>query len=558
MNYNILVGGSAGQGMDTFSVLLEKILKRKGYYIFSNKDYMSRVRGGHNFIKIRFGTEPLYSHSSELDLIIAFDQNTVNFHSDNLKKNGVFICDENIKWEDNRTITIPMLKMAKEIGHAKVFGTIGMGAILKLLGIDDNKVNEIFDEKWEKETSDMNKKAFKEGYDFVEKHFNIQEGKAHDTILINSNNAIALGALAGGVSFYSAYPMTPSTSIMTYLSQKEDDAGIVVEQAEDELAAINMAIGASYAGIRAMTGTSGGGFSLMTEALGLAGITETPLVVVDVQRPGPATGLPTRTEQSDLSFVLSASHGEIPRLVLSVKNAEDAFYQTARALNIADKYQMLVIILNDQYLADVTQTIPEYNFDKIKIDRHLSTNKEIDINDYKRYKITENGISPRVVPGKFEGLTVLADSDEHNEAGHITESGEVRAAQMKKRMKKIDLLKDELIEPDYFGVENPETLILGWGSTFGPIKEAVELLNKDNNKVGALIFGDIYPLPTKLLNKYSENAKNIINVEQNFTGQLRKLIRQETGINCEKSILKYDGRQLYAKEIYNRITEEVL
>jgi len=276
MRYNILIGGSAGQGMDTFSVLLEKILKRKGYYVFSNKDYMSRVRGGHNFIQIRFSTEPLYSYDDELDIIIGFDQNTVNFHSDKLKENGIFLCDENVKWEDNRTITIPMLKIAKEIGHARVFGTVGMGAVLKILGMNDSKVDEVFETKWEKETSESNKEAFNRGYDYVESHFESREGTAEDTILINGNQAIALGAIAGGVSFYSAYPMTPSTSIMTYISSKETEANLVVEQAEDEIAAINMAIGASFTGVRAMTGTSGGGFSLMTEALGLAGITEIP------------------------------------------------------------------------------------------------------------------------------------------------------------------------------------------------------------------------------------------------------------------------------------------
>lgn len=558
MIYNILIGGSAGQGMDTFSVLLEKVLKRKGYYVFSNKDYMSRVRGGHNFIQIRFGTEPVYSYDDELDIIIGFDQNTVNFHSDKLKENGVFLCDENIKWEDNRRITIPMLKIAKEIGHAKVFGTVGMGAVLKILGLNDNKVNEIFDSKWEKETADLNKEAFKKGYEFVESRFESKEGTAENTILINGNQAIALGAIAGGVSFYSAYPMTPSTSIMTYISSKENEAGLVVEQAEDEIAAINMAIGASFAGVRSMTGTSGGGFSLMAEALGLAAITEIPLVVANVQRPGPATGLPTRTEQSDLSFILTASHGEIPRMVMAVKHPEDAFYQTVRALNIADKYQMLVIILNDQYLADATQTVNEFDFDRLSIDRHIAKAEDIDVENYKRYEITETGITPRVIPGKIEDLTIIADSDEHTEEGHITESSEVRIAQMQKRMKRMDLLKEELIEPDYFGVEEPETLLIGWGSMYGGLREATDMLQKDGHKVGALVFGDIYPLPKKLLEKYSSSAKTIVNVEQNYTGQLAKLIRQETGINCDKSILKYDGRQLYAKEIYNRIKEEVL
>lgn len=558
MKYNVLIGGSAGQGMDTVSSLLEKLLQRKGYYVFSNKDYMSRVRGGHNFIQIRFGDEPIYSYDDKLDIIMGFDQNSVDFHLENLKENGVFLCDEKIELEDDRKATIPMLKIAKEIGQARVFGTVGMGAIIKLLSLDNSKVHELFNEKWDEKIAKSNTEAFEKGYEYVDSKFELKEGNAKNKILINGNQAIALGAIAGGLSFYGAYPMTPSTSIMTYLSTKQNEAGLVVEQAEDEIAAINMAIGASYTGVRAMTGTSGGGFSLMTEALGLAGITETPLVAVNVQRPGPATGLPTRTEQSDLSFILTASHGEIPRMILSVKNPEDAFYQTARALNIADKYQMLVIILNDQFLADANQTVDEFNFDKITIERHISEEKDIDKDDYKRYEITENGISKRIIPGQIEGITVLADSDEHDEYGHITEESDVRISQMQKRMKRMELLEDELIEPDYYGSENPDTLLIGWGSMQGGLRETVELLEKDGENIGALVFGDIYPLPTKNLEKYSKIAKNIVNVEQNYTGQLAKFIRQETGIHCNKSILKYDGRQLYAKEIAERIKEEVL
>lgn len=556
--YNILIGGQAGQGMDTLSILLEKILKRKGLYIFSNKDYMSRVRGGHNFIQIRFGTEPIHSHHPNLDVIIALNKDTVDLHKERLNDNGVIICDESLDIENPRVIKIPMNKLARDIGNAKVFGSVAMGACLKLFGLSFNKVKEVFDEKFEKETSNSNYKAFKKGYELLEQNFNIDENLTDNNLLINSNQAIALGALAGGLDFYSAYPMTPSTSIMTYLSQKQNDAKIVVEQAEDEIAAINMAIGGSYAGARSMTGTSGGGFSLMTEALGLAGVTETPLVVVDVQRPGPATGLPTRTEQSDLSFVLTASHGEMPRMVLAVRNPEDAFYQTVRALNIADKYQMLVIILNDQYMADVTQTVETFDLSKVTVDRYLSDVSDYEPFEYKRYEPSESGISKRIIPGKYENQVVLADSDEHNKYGHITESSEVRISMMDKRMKRLDLLKNEIQEPEYFGVDEPEILLVGWGSMYGPLKEATSLLNKENKKIGTLVFGDLYPLPTKLLNKYSDSVKTIVNVEQNYTGQLSKLIRQETGIGCDKSILKYDGRQLSGYEIYKKMKGEVL
>lgn len=562
MIYNILIGGSAGQGMDTISALFEKILKKEGYYSLATKDYMSRVRGGHNFTQIRFGEEVVDTHSPELDVIIALDKDTVELHIKDLKSQGIVICDENIPFEDSRIVKIPMKKSAAAVGNPKVFGTVAIGSLLKAFGFETDKAVEVLNNKFKEKVLSDNLSALENGYEAGRKIFELKRLAEKDTILINGNQAIALGALAGGVNFYSAYPMTPATSVMTYISKKSAEAGIAVEQAEDEIAAIIMALGASYAGARAMTGTSGGGLSLMVEALGLAAITEVPLVIVDSQRPSPATGLPTRTEQSDLSFVLTASQGEMPRMILAVRNAEDAFYQAARALNMADKYQIPVMLLTDQYLADAAQTIKPFDFSKVTIERHIASKEDIaeDLKEgqYKRYKLTESGISKRIIPGSVEGQIVLVDSDEHDEYGHITESAEVRVAMMKKRMGKLDLLKEDMLEPDYFGVESPEILLIGWGSTYGSIKESVKVLSEEGVSIGALVFGDIYPLPEKLLSKYSASAKKIINVEQNYTGQLAKLIRQETGIKMDKSILKYDGRQISALEICNELRKEVL
>ncbi len=559
MAFNILIGGQAGQGMDTISNFVEKVLQAKGFYVFSNKDYMSRVRGGNNFTQVRFGNKPIFSHAKELDFIVALDKNTIEYHISNLKKDGHILVDESIKYEDERVLSLPLTALSKELGLNRVFGMMAAGVTLKYFGIDIEGFERFISSKYNDDVRRINIDAVRKGYQLVKKSIDAGESNANNTLLIDGNSSIALGALAGGLSFYSAYPMTPATSIMTYLSKKQLEAGIVVEQVEDEIAAINMAIGASYAGARAATGSSGGGFSLMVEALGLAGITETPLVVFDSQRPGPATGLPTRTEQSDLSFLLTASHGEFPRVVMSVRNAEDAFYQTFRALNIAEKYQTVVLVLTDQYLADAKVTVPRFKLDELNIERHLSDGKDLaDGEEYKRYKVTESGISPRLIPGKVNGQIVLVDSDEHTEFSHITESAEVRNAQMEKRMKKLNLIEKELNEPEYFGVETPEVLLVGWGSTYGPIKEAVEVLEEKGVSIGALAFGDLYPLPQKLLRKYAREAKLIVNVEQNFTGQLGKLISQETGILMNKSVLKYDGRQLSAEEIVDRVQKEVI
>jgi 2-oxoglutarate ferredoxin oxidoreductase subunit alpha len=549
--YNILIGGAAGQGIETMVGILEKLLKKSGYHIFTSRDFMSRVRGGHNFSLLRFGNKPSMTHCSELNGIIALNSETVEFHKNDLLEDGFILCDENVESSDSRTIKIPMAQMAKEIGNPRVSGTIAVGAILKLFGEDLSGAEEVLKRELPEKYFDINNEAIKEGFGQVEKRFEQASGDYSDHMLISGSQAIGLGAIAAGLKFYCAYPMSPSTAIMVYVASKGEKAGVVVEQAEDEIAAINMAIGASYAGARSMTGTSGGGFSLMVEALGLAGIAEIPVVIVDVQRPGPATGLPTRTEQSDLKFVVSASQGEFPRMVIAVRNHADSFYQTIRAFDIAEKYQIPVIILSDQFLGDATSTVKKFSADHISV---ASPIREFD-GDYMRYKLTDDGISPRLVPGTSENL-VLIDSDEHDEHGRITESAEVRNAMVKKRMKKLEKLKEELLEPDFLGDDGFDTLLVGWGSTYGSIAEAVEKLNADGGKYAALIFGDVYPLPEKLIREKAKQAKNIINVEQNATGQLAGMIREYTGITFDSSVLKYDGRQITANEIIEQIKKE--
>ncbi|MGG7214194.1 2-oxoacid:acceptor oxidoreductase subunit alpha [Clostridium nigeriense] len=554
MEYNILIGGSAGQGLDTVSDFLEKVIKKSGLYLFSNKDYMSRVRGGHNFIQIRFGEDRVFAHKDKLDLILALDENTVLYHKDRLNKDGVIIADKGIKLNDEEVLKLPLVEVAKGLSLSKAFTSVAAGVILKYFSLSLEGIEKYFSSKLSEDIRNKNIEAVKLGYNLIESKYSAVGKDLSKNLLINGNNAIALGAVAGSVNFYSAYPMTPATSIMTYLAKKQTEIGIVVDQAEDEIAAINFAIGASYAGARSMTGSSGGGISLMVEAFGLAGITETPVVVVDSQRPGPATGLPTRTEQSDLSFLLAAAQGEFPRAVISVRNAEDAFYKTVKALNLADKYQTLVLLLTDQYLADANITIPKYDLSNVKIENYVSNGDYIkDGEEYKRYKVTNNGISPRMIPGNKKGQVVLVDSDEHTEEAHITEASEVRNAQMKKRMKKLELMKAEMEEPEFMGNEDLEILLVGFGSTYGALKDAIEELNNDGKKVGALSFGDIYPLPEISIRKYANKAKKVINVEQNFIGQLGKLITQETGILMSSSILKYDGRQITGHQIVEKL-----
>ncbi|MEI6100302.1 MAG: 2-oxoacid:acceptor oxidoreductase subunit alpha [Eubacteriales bacterium] len=547
--YNLLIGGAAGQGIDTTAAILEKVLKRSGYNVFTSRDFMSRIRGGHNFSLIRFGNTPIASHSNVLDGIIALNEETIELHKSELKADGFILCNTGIKTDDPRAIKIDMDGMAKELGNARVAGSVSLGVLLKLFGEDLDGVEAVLQTFLSQQVLEINVKAVALGYKAVEKRYEKQNGDFGKWMIITGSRALSMGAMAAGLRFYSAYPMSPSTTIMEFLAAKSEQAGMVVEQAEDEIAAINMAIGASYAGARAMTGTSGGGFSLMVEALGLSGMAEIPLVVVDVQRPGPVTGLPTRTEQSDLKFVVSASQGEFPRIVIALRNHTDSFYQTIRAFNLAEEYQVPVILLSDQFLGDASATVEPYDLDKIVVSKP-GYQGEVS-GEYLRYELTDNGISPRLIPGRTRHMVGI-DSDEHDERGWITESADMRIKMVDKRMRKLDGIAMQ--EPDFIGDDSFDTLLVGWGSVWGPLKEAVNLLNeKEQGKYAALVFGDLIPFPQKMIAEKAEKAKKIINVEQNTTGQLAGLLREHTRIACTGSILKYDGRQITGGEIAERI-----
>ena len=551
--YNILLGGAAGQGVDTTTAILEKLLKRSGYCVLTVRDFMSRIRGGHNFSLVRFGPGTVYSHDSAVHLIVALNEETYRLHQGDLLPGGRILCDSALAIEDARAVKVDMAQIAKTLGNPRVAGSVAVGAILKLFGEALDGAEDVLPEFVRETYLEANLKALQAGYDAVGANFPRLPGNPSEDILITGSKAMSLGALAAGLNFYSAYPMSPATPILEALASLSEAANIVVEQAEDEIAAINMAIGASFAGARAMTGTSGGGFSLMVEALGLSGMAEIPLVAVNVQRPGPVTGLPTRTEQSDLMFMIHASQGEFPRMVIAPKNPEDAFYQTIRAFDLAEKYQIPVILLSDQYLGDSSYTAARPDPRRIAVANPAAAHEGD--GEYLRYRYTESGVSPRLIPGFTEHL-VTADSDEHDERGAITESADVRTKMMDKRMKKLEGLAAELQEPEFLGDVDFDALLVGWGSMWGPIAEAVRLLNeRGDTKYAALVFSDVYPLPTRRLIETAARAKEMIHVEQNATGQLARLIRMETGISMTSGVLKYDGRQLSGREIADRIAK---
>lgn len=547
MDYTILVGGAAGQGIETVVLLLEKTIKRCGYHVFTYKNYMSMVRGGHNFMQVRFSDKPVYTYKTEVDMIFALTDETVDLHEKNLKNGGVILADEEL-YPEKDMLHLGLSKASRDIGNSKVFPTVGFGVIVKYLGIDLDIAQGVVKESFKGKIQEVNLIALEEGHKMGQQKFDLPLA-ADDKIIINGNQALALGAISAGCKYYCGYPMTPSTSVMSYISSKASEMGIVVDQIEDEVGALNMALGASYAGVRAMTGSSGGGFSLMVEALSLAGILETPIVVVNAQRPGPATGLSTRTEQGDLRFVIHAGHGEFPKMVIALRSPEDAFYQTARAFNLADKYQMPVILLTEEYLTDYMTTAEPFDFTRISIERHLAEIEEVSEERYKRYKYSETGVSPRLIPGRCGNKIVLVDSHEHDEYGNIDETIETRVNMMKKRMRKLEFLSEELQEPWFFGQESPNNLLVGFGATYGSLREAVERLNYSGESVGGLVYGDIWPFPAKELNKLASKAERLIVVEQNFTGQLESLIRENTKLEVWGNIRKYDGRAINGDEI---------
>ncbi len=565
MDLNVVAAGEAGQGLQTVNQIISRALFRMGFSVFSSKDYMSRIRGGHNFMRIRMADEEISSPREDIDILLALNEESLDIHSGDVNEGGVILYDgeaENVDRSDVEIKNIPAGEIASEV-NPRAVNTVFLGALWQLMDLDTDCLQEVIRERFsDAGVQEDNLTLLERGGQEIKPEFQIEEPAADssDKMMINGNQSIGLGAAMAGVQFYSAYPMTPSTGILNYLAYRQQELGIAVEQAEDEIAAINMALGASYAGVRAMTGTSGGGFSLMAEGYGLAGIMETPIVIAEVQRPGPATGLPTRTEQADLSFIINAHQGEFPLMVIAPRDPKEAFYETVRAFNLAEKYQIPVVLLSDQFLADTQRDVEEFDPGEVEIERHLVSGSEWpEDREYKRYEITENGISPRAYPGQLPGEVVLQDSDEHDERGFIVESAEKRKEMVDKRMEKLTRLKrSDVKEPDYYGPERPKYLLLGWGSTHGPLKEAQKRLLAEDVSIGLLSFSDVWPLPQAELEKNRCYNTVLVSIENNATGQFADLVNSETGLTVDNRVLKYDGRPFTGQEIYRRLKKEVI
>jgi 2-oxoglutarate/2-oxoacid ferredoxin oxidoreductase subunit alpha len=580
LDYSIKIGGEAGQGIQTIGDTLAKVFSRSGYHVFTHQDYESRIRGGHNFFQIRVSDHPIMASRAKIDVIVALDAESIPLHGKELSPNGVIIYDQSVTGAAPQSqhgvesyLDIPLLELATRHGTKIMVNTVATGAVMGIFRLDlqlFEKILETIFQKKGRDVIDANINAALSGYNYVIEHcktcsFSLEpeiSGAKRTVMLISGIEAIGLGALSAGCKFYAAYPMTPSTGIMNYLAGKEKEFGIVVEQAEDEIAAINMALGASFAGVRSMTGTAGGGFALMVEGLSLAGMTETPVVIALGQRPAPATGLPTRTEQGDLLFAIYAAHGEFPRVVFAPGTPEQAFFLTNKAFDLAEKYQVPVFLVFDQYLADTLWTCNPFDMNTIVWNDYRLRGEEFrNRSVYKRHAFTDTGISPLGIPGDAEHV-VVTDSDEHDEEGHIIEDGETRNKMVQKRlMKKSPLLRCEIKEPLYYGGSSPRIVIAGWGSTYGVMKEAVDVLSEQHS-IGLLHFSELYPFPSPspLGQNYLsvvKNAQMTICIENNAKGQFSRLMKAETGFSFHEKINKYDGRPFLAEELTGEISARI-
>jgi len=560
---SIVLCGQAGQGIQTVEHLLTRIFKLAGYNVFATKEYMSRIRGGMNSTSIRIGSGPVRAAVSTIDILVPLNNGALRHVERNISSRTVILADKEIIGEDiaqtkHKFVDVPFTGTAAEIGDKIYSNVVAVGTIAGIFGVELTMAGKYVEKFFSAKSADIVQKnlaALKKGFEFgaglarsSKINFNIVGGTGvEDQVLLNGGEAVALGAVAGGCNFIASYPMSPSTSVLAFLAKNARTFGIIAEQAEDEIAAINMGLGAWYAGARAMATTSGGGFALMTEGVSLAGIMESPMVVHLAQRPGPATGLPTRTEQADLELALYAGHGEFPRIIFAPGKIEDAFSLTQRAFNLADKYQVPVFILTDQYFMDSYYNTIAPDLSKAKIEKYVTLTKK----DYRRYEFTKSGVSPRGVPGFGTGL-IAADSDEHDTEGHITEDLDLRIKMVDKRLKKGELLKKDNIPPELTGPKNYKNLIVCWGSTQNIAEEAVRKLGRDD--VALLHFKQVYPLPDETAD-YLQKAEKTIIVENNATSQFAKLIKLHTGIDFDEKILKYNGLSFFVEELAEKLKD---
>ena len=570
------VGGQQGEGIESTGEIFATAMNRQGYYLYGYRHFSSRIKGGHTNNKIRVSSKPVRAISDDLDILIAFDQETIEVNYHEMLEGSIIIADEKAKPqnpEDSKAqlVSLPFTGVAKELGTALMKNMVAVGATCAVMNLDtkvfESLIKDLFGKKGDS-VVDLNIQALNEGYrlmseqmDDLQSEHTLEPTDSEGHLFMIGNDAIGLGAVAAGVRFMAAYPITPASEIMEYMIDRLPALGGTVIQTEDEIAACTMAIGSNYAGVRSFTSSAGPGLSLMMESIGLSGMTETPLVIVNTQRGGPSTGLPTKQEQSDLMQMIYGTHGDIPKIVLAPTSASDAFYLTVEAFNLAEEYQCPVILLSDLQLSLGKQTVESLDYSKVEIRRGALVEGDLEKQEdkayFKRYALTDSGISPRILPGTKGGIHHVTGV-EHDEEGKPSESAENRQKQMDKRMRKTaQLLIDEPVESNE-KYEEADILYVGFISTAGAIEETISRLDQQNVKVNHIQIRQLHPFPSDVVQEAFNKAKKVVVAEHNYQGQLSNIIKMN--INHQNKIInqtKYDGTPFLPHEIEDKALEIV-
>ena len=573
-----MIGGQAGYGIMTSGELIARAFSRGGLQVQTDVEYPSLIRGGHNTYQICASEKEVWGIKEKVDILIALDDLTLREHTRELWNDSLALFDLYSQKVDvkkaipdlkSEVVPVPLNDIVKEKnGDMVMRNTVAIGACMGLIDYDfsylESTLRSTFGKKND-ETADLNVSAAKAGFDWVREHGKCAIKKrispvsgAPKRMVLNGNDAISLGALKAGLRWYSAYPMTPASSILQFMASQEKNMGLIVRQTEDEIAASCMAIGASHMGVRSMAATSGGGFCLMCESLGLAAMTETPMVYVLAQRPGPSTGLATRHDQGDLQFALDASQGDFVRVVLAPGDTNEAFYHTFKAFNLAEKYQIPVIIISDRCLSEGLKSTLPFDLEGMQIDRgKLLTEEQLaKMPEYVRYQDSEDGVSPRALPGMKGGMFV-ANGDDHYETGETNEDPDTRNKQMDKRFRKLGNLIDEIPGPKLYGPPDADATIVTWGSCKGPCMDAMNTLNAKGLSVNLLHFIYVKPFPRRLALEQLKKTRLTIGVEANRTSQFDRLLREELKISVDKKIRKYDGRPYFVEPLARQLEEAI-
>lgn len=568
-----ILGGDAGQGMESSGAGFARALVRDGLHVFAGPDYHSRIRGGHNFYTVRVSPHQVSCHRRKAHLLLALTKDSVDLHLNDLNSGGGVIFDpgtgvnaSEIATRGLRPVPVPAAAMAKEAGDVKMANSALLGAAAALVGWDLGAIGQVMTENFGRKNAalaEANIRVAQAGADAALREnggafpWRIEPVKGQRRLLLGGSQAVCLGAVAAGCRFVAGYPMTPTTPILEWWGAHGPRLGLVLKHAEDEIAAVNMAIGANYVGVRAMTATAGGGFSLMVEALGLAGMLEVPVVIIEGQRSGPSTSMATRTEQGDLLSVLHAGQGEFLRIVMTPGTVSECFECTWRAFNLAEKYQTPVIVIIDQYLAHFLRSLnaDSIDLDGVRIDRGTLLD-DADLaalmSPYERYQVTPDGVSPRALPGHPKAVYAVT-TDEHLPDGHISEDAANRIRMQKKRLAKTEAALKEMRPPTAYGPADAPLALVCWGSSYGVVREAVDELNAAKMPARLVHFADVWPFPAVAAAAALQGAKRIVSVEGNASGQFAWLLSAETCIKSDALISRFDGRPFVVEDILDAL-----